>query len=312
MVIEYMNINRNRGMRDWVVFINVVESGSFSLAAKKLDISISMVSKTIVKIEKDINTLLFRRDTRKMEITESGKIAYAKAKEITVIYYSLLEEVKCAGTILRGEVNLSAAAFICEHFGGAWAIEYMKRNKYSKILLKSREGFSSSSYFPEFNDLVIKSGVVEGEGLIHHKIKPVKMLIVASPAYIKEHGEISHPNDLLNHTIMKVNHPKITYPIPLSCNENIFYLDCSSSDGLVSDNIGSILQLTLEGRGICIALPSFLATKYLKRGELKTIVNDWKLPEIPMNLVFHQLKMYSPLFKDFCDFIEKMWNSHNA
>ncbi|WP_439067673.1 LysR family transcriptional regulator [Serratia ureilytica] len=307
-----MNINKNKGIRDWIIFINVVESGSFSLAAKKLGISISMVSKTIFKLEQNVNALLLRRDTRKMEVTESGKVAYEKAKEITALYYSLLEEVKYPSEILKGNISLSATAFICENFGGTWALEYMQKNKNSKILLKSREGFFSNAYSPDFNDLAIKSGFIEGSGLVHHKINPMKMVIVASPDYIKRHGEIYHPNDLQDHVIMKLNHPKIAYPIPLSYNESTLNLDCSTSTGLTSENIGSILQLTLEGKGVCIALPKFLIDKHLECGDLKTIINKWNIPKIPMNLVYRQRKRYSPLFKDFRDFIEEKWNNHNV
>lgn len=72
----------------------------------------------------------------------------------------------------------------------------------TKIYLDSRERSDFFSKSLEFDELVFKSGIIESEDLVYRKISPLKLVLCASPKYIRKYGRISHPGDLENHIIV--------------------------------------------------------------------------------------------------------------
>ncbi|ELW4288904.1 hypothetical protein SH657_004560 [Salmonella enterica] len=83
-------------------------------------------------------------------------------------------------------------------------------------------------------------------------------------------------------------------------------------DGLnepVTNNLLSVLNLVLEGKGINLMTPAWLATKYLKNNELEIILPEWRVPDLPIYLVWRHRQYYSPLFQRFLSFIEDKWNN---
>ncbi|EHG0201678.1 transcriptional regulator, partial [Salmonella enterica subsp. enterica serovar Napoli] len=78
---------------------------------------------------------------------------------------------------------------------------------------------------------------------------------------------------------------------------------------LSSNNLLSVLNLVLEGKGINLMTPAWLATKYLKNNELEIILPEWRVPDLPIYFVWRHRQYYSPLFQRFLSFIEDKWNN---
>lgn len=196
-----MELINNRGMRDWMIFIKVAEVGNLSRAARELDISISAVSKSLSRLENSIEVTLLRRDSHHLELTGAGQTAYASMKRITSSFQSLLDELRNPDKIIRGSIKFSAPAIVCEFLANKWIWEFTASYPDTKIYLDSRERSDFFSKSLEFDELVFKSGIIESEDLVYRKISPLKLVLCASPKYIRKYGRISHPGDLENHII---------------------------------------------------------------------------------------------------------------
>ncbi|EDX1529470.1 LysR family transcriptional regulator, partial [Salmonella enterica subsp. enterica serovar Anatum] len=197
-----MELINNRGMRDWMIFIKVAEVGNLSRAARELDISISAVSKSLSRLENSIEVTLLWRDSHHLELTGAGQTAYASMKRITSSFQSLLDELRNPDKIIRGSIKFSAPAIVCEFLANKWIWEFTASYPDTKIYLDSRERSDFFSKSLEFDELVFKSGIIENEDLVYRKISPLKLVLCASPKYIKKYGRISHPGDLENHIIV--------------------------------------------------------------------------------------------------------------
>ncbi|EAA7325709.1 LysR family transcriptional regulator [Salmonella enterica subsp. enterica] len=304
-----MELINNRGMRDWMIFIKVAEVGNLSRAARELDISISAVSKSLSRLENSIEVTLLRRDSHHLELTGAGQTAYASMKRITSSFQSLLDELRNPDKIIRGSIKFSAPAIVCEFLASKWIWEFTASYPDTKIYLDSRERSDFFSKSLEFDELVFKSGIIESEDLVYRKISPLKLVLCASPKYIRKYGRISHPGDLENHIIVGLHNHGLSGPLTLFRQDESYTISGAVNVHLSSNNLLSVLNLVLEGKGINLMTPAWLATKYLKNNELEIILPEWRVPDLPIYLVWRHRQYYSPLFQRFLSFIEDKWNN---
>lgn len=305
-----MNKNNSRGLKDWVIFIKIIESGSLSRAALGLDISVAAVSKSLARLESYVNANLIRRDSHTFEPTEAGRTAYIRAKEITGAFQSLLDELRNPEHTIKGSIRLSAPAIICDFLANQWAFEFTEQYPASKIFLDSRERGDFSRESPEFDDIVLKRGHIESEELIHRKLSPLKLVICATQTYLNQHEEINHPRDLEKHRLLGLHyHHEQTEPLTLYKQNESYTIDNYSETRLSSNNILSTLNLALQHKGINLITPDWLTKSYIKNNELKIILPEWSQAELPIYLVWRHRQYYSPLFRAFAQFITDKWNN---
>lgn len=300
--------SNNKIMRDWLVFIAVVEASSFSVAAKKLYCSVASVSKSVARLEYTLGTVLLSRNAHRVEVTLAGRVTYKRAKEIQQIYYELSSEVNCRDACIKGRIRFSTPSVLCEHVANRWVYDYMFRHREAYIHLLSRDRASLTVSSPEFDDLVLMSGVINSPDLIHQELPAMRFLLCASPEYIKRNGEVNSPDELVDRWIMKVDHPFLDYPVSLNNGIETVELHNCNDTQLTSNNLSSLLNMTLSGAGICLALPEWLVMKYVNRNQLTIVLPQWKLSELSIYLVWRYRKNYSNLFRDFKREIEIKWS----
>lgn len=299
----------NRIMRDWVVFISVVEARSFTTAARKLHCSIASVSKTISRLEDTLGVILLSRNAHKVDITAAGYVTYTRAKEIRQSWQELFSEISNRDDRIKGKIRFSAPSVLCELAANHWALDYMHRNPAAKVQLLSRDRTELTVASPEFDDLVLKSGVTDSPDLVHQSIGNVRFRLYASPDYIRKNELIKSPEDLNSHWIMKVDHPFLRYPLTFTNGEETSELTILNDTCLASNNVPAMLNMALSGAGVCLALPDWVASRYVNSGELEMILPEWKLPEMPVWLVWRYRENYSALFHDFRNYIAGQWKT---
>lgn len=304
-----MDRDNNRGMRDWLIFIRIAESGSLAETARQLGISTPAVSKAVNRIEQYLGVTLFTRTRTGMSLTEAGETTLRHARNITISFGLLLEEIRNPENEIKGTVRLTAPAIVCEFLANEWVYEYLQSYPSVKVFLDARERADLHRDSPELDDLVLRSGRIESEDLVHRKLNPLKLVLCASPDYLRRHPPITHPRDLKNHNLFGMHHHGLSGPLMLSRGEESFLLDNISDTGISSNNLFSLLNLVIQGKGISFATPGWLASGYLKQGQLQTVLSDWKIPDLPAWLIWRPRAHQTRLFSNFRDYIEMRWNS---
>src|SRR5437588_10621838 len=182
---------------DILAFTRVVESESYTKAARRLGISKSMVSRRVARLEARLGTRLLIRSTRGLTPTEAGRTFAERAA------HALAELEEAEAAVAAGEREPSGAlrlaaplSFGIMHLGPALA-EFAQR--YPRISI-------DVSFSDRFVDLVedgfdaaIRIGVLKDSSLVGRKLSPIRALIAASPDYLARHGRPKAPRDLLQH-----------------------------------------------------------------------------------------------------------------
>lgn len=276
-----------------LVFIKVVQTGSFTSGAKALGIPKSTASRKVVDLERELGAQLLRRTTRKLRLTDVGEVFYAKASRIA----SEAQEAELAVSQLqsapRGTLRLTAPV----EFGlalGALLKTYMEENTEMQVevVLTDRvvdmvdEGF----------DVALRAGPMPDSMLVARRLPPARRVICASPDYLQRAGVPRRPEELSDHaciafhagsegTVWNLDGPKGTTEIAIEARLRV-------------NNYELARQAALAGLGIAM-LPTFQCAGDVKSKQLEIVLPAWCSREIEMRAVYASSRHLSPKVQSF-------------
>lgn len=290
-------------LRNIEIFVEIVKSGSFSKAARSLKIPTSQVSRRLKELEKELDTLLIERTTRKFKVTEIGKQYYQKCAEG-------IDRVTAANDLIdsyKGEPQgllkivgpNELTMFLSKEFLGDFLNRYAKINV--EILQKDRA--EPGDYF-NF-DIILEIGVSFAPQTFKQKIlTKMRRQLYASPGYSHSKPKsIRHPkdlpyNDLIGFYSVRGNISATnTHFVNNVTNEEFSF---PKANKINISNLSSMKNLALQGKFIA-AVPEFVVEEELKSGNLVNLLPEWSTQEIPILAVFDANRSSSPKVRAFLD-----------
>lgn len=281
-------------------FARVVDSGSFSAAARRLSMSKSAISAHVQQLEGRLGIRLLNRTTRRLSLTEAGAAYYQHCARIL----DEAEAAEQAATALqhepRGTLRISApVSFGSMHVAPA-VPTFLAR--YPDLSLDIRLSGAYVDLVEEGLDLAIRIGVLGESALVTRTLAPSRRIVCAAPAYLKERGTPSVPDDLANHNCL------CNY-LPTWGNE--WWLAGKGGDIRVSvsgsfraNNAEMVRAAALAGIGIA-ALPTWAVYDELRSGELQRVLTAWEAPVSTIYAVYPGNRLMSVKVRKFVDHLAK-------
>lgn len=178
-------------------FVEVVESGGFNRAAKRLGVSKSIVSRRIARMEADLGTRLITRTTRGISPTEAGLEFKLRSERILAEFDEAREAVAQQAGEVVGRLRLSAPmSFGIRHIAPVLA-ELAKRHPRLEMEVSYNDRLSD--LIAERFDAAIRIGALRDSSLVARRIAPARSVVVASPDYLARNGYPKTPEDLAAH-----------------------------------------------------------------------------------------------------------------
>ena len=186
------------------VMVAVVEQGSFSAAARRLELTPSAIAKLIGRLEQRLGTRLFLRSTRSLVLTDEGERYFAHCKRL--LREIQLAEADVAGSATlepRGPLRVSSSV----GFGRSVLLELLPKflEQYPGVELDLTLSDGIIDLYEERADVAIRSGPISDSQLKSRKIMGMNRVVVASPAYLEKHGVPLRPEDLAQHNCLRFN-----------------------------------------------------------------------------------------------------------
>ncbi|WP_391090860.1 LysR substrate-binding domain-containing protein [Vibrio sp. NH-UV-68] len=249
---------------DLILFSQVVELGNFSKVAEINNLTNSVVSKRIARLEQEIGVQLLYRTTRKLTLTEAGKALAHGAKNVKLAAQEAMDAVSGFGENVSGHIKMSvpsisgdliladAVAEFCNLHPGL-SVDMSLDNRFVDLV----EG----GY-----DLVIRTGYLEDSSLIARHILDSQWVVCASPSYIARNGKPYEPQDLTQHNCLQY-----AYQTTGACEwefkakEDNYIVRVSGS--FSTDNATALRKAALGGHGIAY-VPRCLVYHDLRNGQL--------------------------------------------
>ncbi|MEJ5058308.1 MULTISPECIES: LysR family transcriptional regulator [unclassified Pseudomonas] len=279
-------------------FVYVVETGSFSAAARRLDIGQPAVSKAIAQLEARLAVRLLLRSTRGLTPTEAGLAFFERAKRAIEESDEADNAARGAASGLSGNLRICAAVtfgrlHIVPHLG-----PFLEQNPQLNIDLMLDD--RNINLVEEGVDLALRLGALSDSGLTARKIAECRRVVLGTPAYFAKHGEPTCPTDLSTHQAIiyslggSANGPfkKADEEQPVIINGRI---RVSAAEGLRA--------AVLTHQGLALASEWMFAPE-LADGTVREVMPDWTLPDQDLWAVFPTGRMASAKARAFVEYVQ--------
>lgn len=286
------------------IFTNVVEHQGFSAAASRLGISRASVSKQIIKLEERLGARLLNRTTRRVSVTEVGEAYYERCRRV-------LSEVAEADLLVeqlhsepRGTLKISAPMSFGVSHAGPVIAEFLALYGELSVSLTLNDRFTD--LIEEGFDVAIRIAQSADSSLIARRIAPVRCVMVATPAYLGAKGIPQRPGDL-------VTHQCLSYTYLASGQEWAMFgprgaTSVKVTGPLKANNGDVLLNALLQDLGIG-CLPYFLVRSDIEAGNLVTVLDRYRLPELALFAVSPPNRFPARKVQAFISFLAERFES---
>lgn len=186
---------------DIILFVQVVEEGSFSKVSELNSLTNSVVSKRIARLEEDLGVQLLFRTTRKLTLSEAGKVLYQGAKNVKQATLEAIDSVYGYGESVKGHVKMSVPSISGNLLLADAVAEFCSMHPALTVDMSLENSFVD--LIEGGYDLVIRTGKLVDSSLIARHIIDSQWIICAAPSYITRNGKPKTPEDLINHNCLQ-------------------------------------------------------------------------------------------------------------
>lgn len=250
------------------VFVKVVEAGSFSGAARLLNMPKTTVSAKIAALEKRLGLKLIQRTTRKLRVTEAGTKYFhhcANAVREMELGEAALQSSQSAPTgVLKVTAPVDIGHILLPRITRAYLARYPDTSV--ELLVANRV----VDLIGEGIDLAIRAGTLKDSSLVAKRFLGTDAALWAAPAYLKGLGSVSHPRNLA-----KAAFVCFTGFSTLRLVNGKSLVEVPMAGRVVADDLETIKALAVLGEGIAW-LPDFLAADAVAAGSLVPVLPHWK------------------------------------
>jgi DNA-binding transcriptional LysR family regulator len=256
---------------DLILFAQVVEEGSFSKVAEINSLTNSVVSKRIKRLEADLGVQLLYRTTRKLTVSEAGKVLYQGAKNVKQAALEAINAVYGYGESITGHLKMSVPSISGDLVLAGAVAEFCSMHPGLSVDMSLENAFVDP--VGDGYDLVIRTGYLADSSLIARHIIDSQWVICAAPAYIKHFGKPMTPEELLNHNCLQYAYQTTGASEWEFKGINGNYI-VKVSGNFSTDNAAALRKAALGGYGLAY-VPRCLVYQDLLKGDLVDIFPEW-------------------------------------
>ncbi|MBK5400038.1 LysR family transcriptional regulator [Pseudomonas sp. TH39(2020)] len=279
-------------------FVYVVETGSFSAAARRLNIGQPAVSKAIAHLEARLAVRLLLRSTRGLTPTEAGLAFFERSKRAIEEADEADNAARGAASGLTGNLRICAAVtfgrlHIVPHLG-----PFLDQNPDLNIDLMLDD--RNVNLVEEGVDIALRMGALSDSGLTARKIAECRRMVLGTPAYFEKHGDPTCPADLSKHQA-------VIYTLGGGANwqfRNGTDDQSVTISGRIRVNAAEGLRAAvLAHQGLTMASEWMFAPE-LANGAVREVMKDWTLPNQDLWAVFPTGRMASAKARAFAEYVQ--------
>jgi DNA-binding transcriptional LysR family regulator len=279
-------------------FVRVVDSGGFSAAGRRLNMSTTMVSNHVQSLEDRLGARLLNRTTRKVSLTEIGKAYYDRCTQILADLEQADDIAGAQQSTPRGTLRIYTGAHIVQ-FVAPVVSDFLKQ--FSGVKVDLTIGERAVDMIDEGFDIAIRLTPPPDSSLIVRSLATWRHVLCCSPDYLEKHGPLRQLSELAEHNC--VRHALYPYGDDWHFTDRKGAPASVRISGNLTSNSGETLRrAALQGVGISLA-PGFLVADDLDAGRLVRLLPEYRPVELAMNAVYPHRHHLSAKVRSFIDLL---------
>lgn len=277
-------------------FVTVVETGGFSAAARKLDVSPSVISRVITELEAHLGARLLTRTTRIVRLTDIGTAYFDDCRRIMGEIDTAERSASGAQATPRGQLHLTAPVLFGKDYVMPIALAYLSR--YPEVDMACWFVDRVVNMVEEGMDVGVRIGELPSSSLQATQVGRVRRVVCASPAYLAKHGVPQHPDQLAAHpTILTVGaSPSSEWRFHASSATIVEQMQ----PRITTTTNDSAIAAAVAGFGIVRVL-SYQIADALREGHLSVLLEDFEPPTLPVSVVHREGRHATRKVRAFLD-----------
>jgi DNA-binding transcriptional LysR family regulator len=277
-------------------FVAVVDAGSFVGGADSLNMSKAATSRNISDLESRLGVRLLHRTTRRLSLTDEGEVFFARCKELLVNIESAENEITSRTDEAVGLIRINApVTFGILHLAGLWG-DF--KASHPKVMLDITLGDRIIDIVDEGYDLAVRIAQLPNSTLVSRKLATTRLVLCASPTYLKKAGTPKHPSALIDHAVLAYAYTSDQWEFTRD-QETV---SVRINPRLKTNNGDTCVAGALKHQGI-ILQPTFMVGPSLKSGALVEILPKFKSVELGIYVVYPTRKLLSAKVRLLIDFL---------
>lgn len=268
-----------------VVFVRVIQAGSFSRAAKQMEMPLSTVSAKVAALERNLGASLIQRTTRRLRLTKAGEIYFNHAvRAVTELQTaeSLTQESKVG---IQGLVRITAPVEIGMSSLADCLSTFLANHPAVEVDLVLTDRVVD--LVAEGIDIALRIGDLKDSSLISKRIGTTASHAYASPAYLKRAPPLRRPEDLKEHScLIFSNVYDGSWTLERATPKSVHKV--SVRGRFTANNLIALRRLAVDGRGVAM-LPAFFCQEDIEKKRLVQVLEGWATRRHPVSIVYpHQ------------------------
>jgi len=284
-------------LRSMAIFAAVVDQGSFRAAAKHLGLAPSRVSHTVSELEKELGVTLLYRSTRRLALSNEGKILHGKVQQMLQAAETGLDAISQLSDAPHGELRITAPAFVTQT-GLMETIADFART-YPNVSLKLNFSDQPRDLIKDGFDIGIRAGWLEDCNLMSRTVGHSNRLLVASPEYVASKKKPLTPHDLEQwqwlHFSMRPDRIEMIAK-DLQCTTVICHHQ------IATDSADALYEFAIRGLGLTV-IPENIAHRGLRHGELVHVLPEWSVRPLDFHAIWPDQSRRESLTLGFVRFL---------
>jgi DNA-binding transcriptional LysR family regulator len=279
-------------------FVAVADLHGFAPAARKLRLSPSAITRLVAALEDRLGARLLQRTTRSVTLTDAGARYLERARRI-------LADVEEAELAAEGERTRPSGRLVVSAPVGFGRLHvspvmsaYLKR--YPDVSAELRLQDRVVSLVEDGIDLGIRIGHLADSSLVARHVGEMRRIVVASPAYLKRHGEPKTPQAIASHQTIQFGATAITAEWRFVEDGREFRLNIMPR--FSTNSADAAIRHAEEGGGLTRVL-AYQAADAVKRGRLKIVLQKFEQPAVPIHIVYPTSRLLSAKVRSFIDLV---------
>jgi DNA-binding transcriptional LysR family regulator len=277
-------------------FVTVVETGGFSTAARKLDVSPSVVSRIVTELEEHLGVRLLTRTTRLVRLTDTGAAYFEDCRRIMGEIDNA--ELSAAGTHSspRGLLSVTAPVLFGKEYVTPIALDYLTR--FPEVDLSCWFIDRVVNLVDEGLDVGVRIGELPSSSLQASRVGRVRRVVCASPAYLARQGVPEKPEDLASHTTILSSGVSASPEWRFNAKQDQIVTPLHPR--MTTTTNDSAIAAAVAGFGIARVL-SYQVANQLRDGTLRIILEAFEPPALPVNVIHREGRHATQKVRAFLD-----------
>ncbi|TNF34621.1 MAG: LysR family transcriptional regulator [Gammaproteobacteria bacterium] len=286
-------------LSDIAVFVQVVASGSFTSAADRLQLSKSVISKYVTRLEDRLGARLLNRTTRRLSLTEAGRILYERSQRGLEEIEDAEMEVSQLQQTPRGNLRFNVPmSFGILHI--APLLQDFQKD-YPEVSIDMNLDDRQIDLVEEGYDMAIRIAELPDSSLVARRLGPCRHVLCASPAYLQQHGIPRTPEDLQNHRALTYGYSDSPKEWRMLTPDGR-YQTVAVNSSLHMNNSLALREAVLHDAGIVLT-PTFIVGADIQSGRLQKVLPAYRFQEFSIYAIYPQRRHLSPKVRAFVEFI---------